>query len=136
MGSRASFRTAIAILVVVGCAALTPIGNGGTPDFGEPLAGLTAEQVEQFEEGKDEFSEVETVPEGLGPVFNDTACANCHLDAAVGGGSPILETRFGTTGPTESSIRSRSSADRSSRSRASGRTRPATTWPSSCRPKP
>src|SRR5262245_19979402 len=95
MGSRASFRTAVAVLVVACCAALTPIGNGGTPDFGEPLAGLTAEQLEQFDEGKDEFTEVETVPEGLGPVFNDSACANCHLEGAVGGGSSILETRFG-----------------------------------------
>jgi CxxC motif-containing protein (DUF1111 family) len=98
MGSRASFRTAVAVLVIVCCAALTPIGNGGTPDFGEPLAGLTAEQLEQFDEGKDEFSEVETVPQGLGPVFNDSACANCHLEGAVGGGSSILETRFGMMG--------------------------------------
>jgi CxxC motif-containing protein (DUF1111 family) len=97
MGSRVSFRTAVAVLVVLCCAALTPLGNGGTPDFGEPLAGLTADQQERFDHGKDDFEEVETVAEGLGPVFNDVSCANCHNGAAAGGGSAVLETRFGTT---------------------------------------
>ncbi|MFY9552725.1 MAG: di-heme oxidoredictase family protein [Thermoanaerobaculia bacterium] len=98
MGSRVSFRTAAAVLVVLVCAALTPVGNGSVPNFGEPLAGLTAEQLQRFEDGKADFEEVDTVPQGLGPVFNDVACANCHSVAAVGGGSTILETRFGTIG--------------------------------------
>ncbi len=38
---------------------------------------------------------VETVEDGLGPVFNDVSCASCHSLPAVGGGSAILETRFG-----------------------------------------
>jgi hypothetical protein len=96
MGSRASFRTAVAILVIGCCAALTPIGNGGTPDFGDPLAGLTAEQLEQFDEGKDEFSEVETVPEGLGPGVQRLGPARTVISKEPSAGrSSILETRFG-----------------------------------------
>jgi hypothetical protein len=30
----------------------------------------------------------ETVPSGLGPGFNELACANCHVQPAVGGSSP------------------------------------------------
>jgi CxxC motif-containing protein (DUF1111 family) len=37
----------------------------------------------------------EDVPGGLGPVFNDTACASCHNQAAIGGGNDRLETRYG-----------------------------------------
>src|SRR5262245_11207564 len=98
MGSRVSFRTATAAMVVLFCAALTPVGNGNVPDFGEPLAGLTAEEVERFEHGLEDFEEVETPEDGLGPVFNDVSCASCHSAAAIGGGSTILETRFGMMG--------------------------------------
>ncbi len=98
MGSRVSFRTAASIVVVLALAALTPTGNSPPPDFGQPLAGLTTEQLDRFNDGKTEFEAVETVEEGVGPVFNDVSCANCHFVAAIGGGSTILETRFGTTG--------------------------------------
>ena len=98
MGSRVSFRIAAAVFAVLALAALTPMGNNTPPDFGQPLAGLTADQLARFTAGQTEFDSVETVAEGVGPVFNDVSCANCHSQAAVGGGSAILETRFGTTG--------------------------------------
>jgi CxxC motif-containing protein (DUF1111 family) len=97
MGSRVSFRIGGIALLVLTSLAFTSDTNVGTPNFGEPLAGLTAAQLDRFNEGKAEFSEVETVEEGLGPVFNDSSCANCHLLAAVGGGGTLLETRFGRT---------------------------------------
>ena len=96
MGSRVSFRAAACIGVILALAALTPVNPA--PDFGQPLAGLTSDQLARFDAGLDEFNEVETVPEGVGPVFNDVSCASCHSGAAVGGGSDILETRFGTIG--------------------------------------
>jgi|KBSMisStaDraftv2_1062788.scaffolds.fasta_scaffold13823_3 CxxC motif-containing protein (DUF1111 family) len=99
MGSRVSFRIGggIAVLVLSAFAftAFTSDTNVGTPNFGDPLPGLTADQLARFNQGKGEFSEVETVEEGLGPVFNDSSCANCHNIAAVGGGGTLLETRFG-----------------------------------------
>jgi CxxC motif-containing protein (DUF1111 family) len=80
--------------VVVGSLALTPL-NSSSPDFGAPLPGLTAEETGRFNAGKTEFQSVETLEEGVGPVFNDVSCANCHSVPAVGGGSARLETRFG-----------------------------------------
>jgi CxxC motif-containing protein (DUF1111 family) len=65
-------------------------------DFGDALPGLTPEDQEAFEEGLEEFTEEETVEEGLGPVFNDVSCAACHSSPAVGGDSTVVETRFGT----------------------------------------
>jgi CxxC motif-containing protein (DUF1111 family) len=97
MGSRVSFRIGFAVIVALGSLAMTS-GHPPPPDFGEPLRGLTAVELERFEEGLEEFSEVETPEEGLGPVFNDVSCATCHLVPAVGGGSEILETRFGRMG--------------------------------------
>jgi len=98
MGSRVSFRIAASITLVLGVAAMTPIDAGNpAPDFGQPLAGLPADLLQRFDDGKDEFEAVETPEEGVGPVFNDVSCANCHNVAATGGGSATLETRFGTT---------------------------------------
>ena len=66
-------------------------------DFGDPLVGLTAEQLARFTDGRDAFEEVEGVADGLGPVFNADSCAACHNVGATGGGSNLVETRFGTT---------------------------------------
>jgi hypothetical protein len=55
------------------------------PTFGGQLRGLTAEQQQAFDEGLDEFLEVETIEEGLGPVFNGPSCVGCHGNPAVGG---------------------------------------------------
>ena len=65
--------------------------------FGDPIPGLTAEQLARFDDGKDEFNDEEAPAEGLGPVFNGKSCAECHSGPAVGGDSDITEIRFGTT---------------------------------------
>jgi CxxC motif-containing protein (DUF1111 family) len=79
----------------VAALALLAIGGRGRPDFGEPLQGLTPDLLARFHAGKTAFIAVEDVPGGLGPVFNDTACANCHSQGAIGGGNDRLETRYG-----------------------------------------
>lgn len=67
-----------------------------SPDFGDPIAGLTPAQQALFADGKADFESVETVtPDGLGPVFNGKSCAECHLTPAIGGASTTVETRFG-----------------------------------------
>jgi CxxC motif-containing protein (DUF1111 family) len=63
--------------------------------FGDPLADLTPTQLADFAAGLDEFQSVDTAESGLGPVFNNVSCVACHSDPAIGGGSVILETRFG-----------------------------------------
>ncbi len=69
--------------------------------FGDPLLGLTGEQLTAFTDGQDNFQEVDTVAFGLGPIFNGKSCAECHSVPSIGGSSEILVTRFGhSTGKT------------------------------------
>ncbi len=75
--------------------ALSTLGGNSGPNFGDPLPGLTPDLLARFVAGQANFETVDTVPGGLGPVYNDTACANCHSSPAIGGGSTTLETRFG-----------------------------------------
>src|SRR5215471_1336564 len=95
-----TMRSLAPILVFCGIIACTAGGASPQTSFGDPLPDLTPEQLTQFAEGKMEFQATETFAEGLGPVFNDTACANCHNvpNQTIGGGSTILETRFGRIG--------------------------------------
>src|SRR4051794_11010496 len=43
---------------------------GAGPQFGDPLPGLSAEQLADFEAGREEFESIETAAGGLGPIFN------------------------------------------------------------------
>jgi len=70
-----------------------------TPMPGDPLPGITPAEFEEFRLGLDDFLEVETTDEGLGPAFNGTSCAVCHSVPAVGGTSAIAEVRAGRRGP-------------------------------------
>lgn len=63
--------------------------------LGDPLSGLTREQMDDFSEGLAEFKAVEDAEGGLGPIFNNTSCAICHSAGGIGGGSATLVTRFG-----------------------------------------
>ena len=64
-----------------------------SPRLGEPLAGITRFDLEEFRLGLDDFLEVETSEEGLGPAFNGTSCAVCHNVPVVGGAGVIGEIR-------------------------------------------
>jgi CxxC motif-containing protein (DUF1111 family) len=72
--------------------ALTPQGQSMTRP-GDPLPGLTPSEFSLFRLGQDDFLEVETPEEGLGPAFNGTSCAGCHNVPAIGGGSVVAEVR-------------------------------------------
>lgn len=63
------------------------------PRLGEPLAGISSRDLEEFRLGLDDFLEVETSEEGLGPAFNGTSCAVCHNVPVVGGAGVIGEIR-------------------------------------------
>lgn len=62
-------------------------------EFGEPVGGITAKEFELFRLGLEDFLEVETADEGLGPLFNGRSCAECHSIPAVGGSGTIAEVR-------------------------------------------
>ncbi len=71
------------------------------PQFGDPLNGLTTQQVTDFFLGQAQFNEPESVSDGLGPIFNAQSCNACHTQpfvsgvATSGGASAVTETRFG-----------------------------------------
>jgi len=60
---------------------------------GDPLPGITPTEFSEFRLGLEDFTEVETADDGLGPAFNATSCAVCHNVPAIGGTSLVLETR-------------------------------------------
>lgn len=62
---------------------------------GDPLRGMTGLEFELFRMGLEDFTEVETPQDGLGPAFNGTSCAVCHSVPAIGGISSITEIRAG-----------------------------------------
>lgn len=90
-------KKAISIAVVVlACAgALKVEGQGPVPGLGQPMAGITPADFEMFRVGLDDFVEVETAEEGLGPAFNGTSCAACHNVPVIGGIGLITEVRAG-----------------------------------------
>src|SRR5687767_12386060 len=68
------------------------------PRPGDPLPGISPREFSEFRLGLDDFTEVETSEEGLGPAFNGASCAVCHNAPAIGGTSPVLEVRAGMKG--------------------------------------
>ena len=61
-----------------------PAGAGG------PIAGLSANELAFFNLGKEDFEEVEDVPDGIGPRMNLDSCGGCHSQPATGGSSPFV----------------------------------------------
>jgi CxxC motif-containing protein (DUF1111 family) len=84
-------------LILAGLLLGPPLAGAPPPDpmFGDPLPGLSPADLAHFNEGKNDFEEVETVADGLGPIFNARSCAECHSFPTTGGGSAVNELRFG-----------------------------------------
>jgi CxxC motif-containing protein (DUF1111 family) len=69
--------------------------------LGDPLPGLTAAQKARFVTALATFNEVEGLLDGLGPVFNEKSCGNCHNVGGPGGSGTEFEVRAGKlTGTT------------------------------------
>jgi CxxC motif-containing protein (DUF1111 family) len=73
--------------------ALEVAGQNGRPLPGDPLPGIHPSEFEEFRLGLDDFTEVETAEEGLGPAFNGTSCAVCHSVPSIGGAGVVAEVR-------------------------------------------
>src|SRR5262245_15188049 len=86
-------RTVTWLMPLMGLA----LSRAATGGFGDPIRGLSPDQLQAFRDGQAAFVAVETPADGLGPVYNGTSCGGCHNVGAPGGGSKTLETRFGTT---------------------------------------
>ncbi len=86
MNKQYLFRYIVILFLSLGTAAafhscdfiFTPaVGNDETLDG--PIEGLTNEQLRMFFQGDEQFNKVFSFNEGLGPIFNNTACGSCHV---------------------------------------------------------
>src|SRR5881398_1801027 len=69
-----------------------PLSAADSENLTNPLPDLTDQEKDDFMAGLEDFLEVETVEDGLGPVFNAKSCAECHAVPNVG---VARETRIG-----------------------------------------
>src|SRR6188474_557599 len=60
--------------------------------IGDPLPGIAAAD---FAAARTAFVTVEEIEDGVGPVFNEKACGNCHTQGSIGGAGVQIERRFG-----------------------------------------
>ena len=92
-------------LILVACVAVPP--NLGTEsdvppgDHNEALVGFDGKTngfVDQatFDEDRVVFEDVETVSDGLGPLYNAQSCRECHQNPVTGGISQVSELRAGS----------------------------------------
>ena len=90
-------RLALALGVVLVAAMVHQSGSQAQAPakFGDPLTGITPREFEEFTLGLQDFAEVESAEEGLGPAFNGTSCAVCHSVPAIGGFGIMTEVRAG-----------------------------------------
>lgn len=73
-------------IVLSACDTLFTKAPTAGDDFESPFDGLSPELNELFLLGDENFERVFLVSEGLGPIFNNTACVSCH--PGDGRGSP------------------------------------------------
>ena len=80
--------------------ALAAVGQQGTEaptGFDNKSNGLVDDATHQADQAK--FDDIETVKDGLGPLYNAQSCRECHQDPTSGGASQITELRVGHRGP-------------------------------------
>lgn len=98
---RRAMKRFVARGLLAAAAALTAAAASAQPPAapGDPLPGVTPAEFEAFRLGLDDFLEVETAEEGLGPAYNATSCAACHSVPAIGGVAPVATVRAGVREP-------------------------------------
>lgn len=88
------FLLFLPLIIVSGCEKLLPGAVEPEETLAEPLEGLTGPQLALHLEGDEQFAKIFSKDEGLGPIFVQAACQNCH--ASDGKGNPFNNlTRFG-----------------------------------------
>lgn len=78
-------------------ALLTPESGEAPTGFDNKSNGMVDDQTHQADEVT--FDQVESVADGLGPLYNAQSCRECHQNPVSGGGSQITELRVGHLGP-------------------------------------
>ena len=78
-------------ILLAGGLLLLAAGCAKPPAPGDPLPGLTEEERTRFEASRQLFTGDFAPEDGLGPLFNEAACGECHEDPAAGGQSDEVE---------------------------------------------
>jgi CxxC motif-containing protein (DUF1111 family) len=87
--------------VVLGCSSAggemvdEGVATEKQPLVGGFLPGLQLSSPDLLEEATEAFAAIEQITDGVGPIFNERACGNCHIEGAIGGSGPNTERRFG-----------------------------------------
>lgn len=69
-------------------------GNPAPAPLGGPISGLDSATLAAFNAGRQEFTRINGIQDGLGPVFNDRSCVGCHGAGGPGGaGSDVGRTQ-------------------------------------------
>lgn len=83
----------LAPLTSAGCGRLLTTAPAAGDQLDAPLDGLSLEERAGFLRGDAEFARPHSMTDGLGPLFNEVACASCHSGDGRGSLANIL-TRF------------------------------------------
>lgn len=87
----------IVAALVMSCSGVDTTGENVVSEneslLGGQLSGLSSTT---FAAARTNFLAVEGPEDGLGPIFNERACGNCHSTGAVGGAGENIERRYGT----------------------------------------
>jgi CxxC motif-containing protein (DUF1111 family) len=83
------------VSIGAGCSSLDDdVTKAEQAALGDFLPGLTVTSG-LLAEATGAFNAVEQITDGVGPVFNERACGNCHTNGAKGGAGEQIERRFG-----------------------------------------
>ena len=95
LSNKALIIISFIIVTTTACQKMFPAAPNPDNDISQGvIPGLTSYQLQEHALGDDEFSQIFTPQQGLGPVFNQSSCNNCHV--GNGKGDPVTSlTRFG-----------------------------------------
>lgn len=97
-------RSRVFLVTLLGgfCSCSEPHAAPVAARIGDPLPGLTQEQLLRFDAGAIQFGRIYTTQEGLGPRFNENACDACHTDPVDGGTGEQLVSKASRVDGAES----------------------------------
>ena len=92
-----TLRAAVAAAALAALVAAVSQQSDAPTGFDDLSNGLVDDSTHHADQ--DTFDEVETVADGLGPLYNAQSCRECHQNPSSGGASQIAELRVGHRGP-------------------------------------
>jgi len=84
------------VLLSLALASTSPPHSDAPTGFDNKSNGMVDEPTHQADQAK--FDEMETVADGLGPLYNAQSCRECHQNPTSGGTSQVAELRVGHQG--------------------------------------